>query len=74
MGRKIVEAIIEDGKIKHLTHKLPGGRLKVHLVYDAPEEPPQAIEVRKIVEETSGIYHEAEARKLRTGWERNVGK
>lgn len=63
MGHKIAEAIIENGQIKYINKKLPPGRLKVHLIYDA-------------VEETSGLYRdidvEAESRKLRESWERNV--
>jgi hypothetical protein len=31
MGRKIVEAIIEDGQLKHVEGKLPPGEIKVHL-------------------------------------------
>lgn len=76
MGHKIAEAIIENGKIKYVNKKLPAGRIKVHLIYDAVEEITPEIEVAKIVKETSGIYKdidvEAESRKLRTGWERGV--
>ncbi|MCD6129968.1 MAG: hypothetical protein J7J10_03335 [Deltaproteobacteria bacterium] len=73
MGHKIAEAIIENGQIKYINKKLPPGRLKVHLIYDAVEETLSGI---KIVGETSGLYRdidvEAESRKLRESWERNV--
>jgi hypothetical protein len=76
MGHKITEAIIENGQIKHVTHKLPRGKLKVHLIYDAVEEMTEEIEVKKMVEETSGIYKDidpgAESRKLRMNWERSA--
>ncbi len=76
MGHKIVEAIIEDGQIKHVDKKLPAGRIKVHLVYDAAEEVFQEVEGMRIVAQTSGIYKdidgEAESRKLRASWERNI--
>ena len=77
MGHKIVEAIIEDGHLKHVEEKLPPGRIKVHLVYDL-EETPDWTELRQILGETSGIYRnidaEREARNLRQDWERNFGK
>jgi hypothetical protein len=77
MGQKIVEAIIEDGRLKHVEGKLPPGKLKVHLVYDL-EETPDGNEVRQILRETSGIYRsmdaEKEARSLREDWERNFGQ
>ena len=76
MGHKIVEAIIENGQIKHVNKKLPRGKIKVHLIYDATEVTLPEAEVTKIVKETSGIYKDinvkTESRKLRAGWERNV--
>lgn len=76
MGHKIAEAIIEDGQIKFVDKKLPAGKLKVHLIYDVVEETIPENEVTRIIKETSGIYKdidvEAESRKLRMGWERNV--
>ncbi|MBM4137630.1 MAG: hypothetical protein FJ241_12495 [Nitrospira sp.] len=76
MGHKIAEAIIENGQIKYVNKKLPIGRIKVHLIYDAVEETAPEIEVANMVRETSGIYKdidvEAESRKLRTSWERGV--
>ena len=76
MGHKIVEAIIEDGQIKYVDRKLPPGRIKVHLIYDAVEEISQEIDRLRIVGQTSGIYKnidgEAESRKLRASWERNI--
>ena len=76
MGHKIAEAIIENGQIKYVNQKLPVGNIKVHLIYDAAEEPAPEIEVANMVRETAGIYKEidveAESIKLRTGWERGV--
>jgi len=76
MGNKIVEAIIEDGQIKYVDRKLPPGRIRVHLIYDAAEEISQEIDGLRIVAQTSGIYKdidgEAESRKLRASWERNI--
>jgi len=75
MGHQIVDAILEDGQIKSANKKLPRGRMKVHLIYDT-EETMKEVNAEKIVAETSGIYKdidvEAEARKLRLGWERNA--
>ena len=77
MGQKIVEAVIEDGHLKHVAGELPPGKIKVHLVYDL-EEPPDGNEIGQILAETSGIYSmmdaEKEARSLRNDWERNLGK
>jgi hypothetical protein len=77
MGRKIVEAIIKDGQLKHVEGKLPPGEIKVHLIYDL-EEPTDGNEMNKILKETSGIYSdidaEGEARNLRQEWERNLDK
>ncbi len=76
MGRKIIEAVIENGKIQYVDKKLPKGRLKVHLIYDVVEEAIPENEITNIVRETLGIYKdidvETEARKLRMNWERNV--
>lgn len=76
MGHKIVEAIIEDGKLKYVDKKLPDGRITVHIIYDAEEEALTEIEASRIVKETSGIYKdidvEFESNKLRDNWERNV--
>ena len=75
MGHQIIEAILEDGQIKSSNKKLPRGKMNVHLIYDT-EEAFQEADVATIVVETSGIYKdidvEAEAKKLRLGWERNV--
>lgn len=75
MGHQIIEAILEDGQIKSTNKKLPRGKIKVHLIYDT-EEASKEVDVAKIVAETSGIYKdidvEAESKKLRLGWERNV--
>lgn len=76
MGHKIVEAIIEDGQIKYVDRKLPPGRIKVHLIYDSSEEISQESDMMRVVSQTSGIYKdidgEAEAKKLRGSWERNI--
>lgn len=76
MGRKIIEAVIENGKIQYVDKKLPNGRLRVHLIYDVVEEAIPENEITNIVRETLGIYKdidvETEARKLRMNWERNV--
>ncbi len=72
MGHKIVEAIIENGQIKHVDRKLPGGKIKVHLIYDTVEGIPEKTEGMGVVGQTSGIYKdingEAEASKLRACW------
>lgn len=76
MGHKIAEAVIENGQLKYIDKKLPAGRIKVHLIYDTMERPLPRNEVARIVRETSGLYKdinvEAESRKLRSKWERNV--
>lgn len=76
MGHKIAEAVVENGQLKYIDRKLPSGRLKVHLIYDTPESPLSRNEVTRIVRETSGLYKEidaeAESKKLRGEWERNV--
>ncbi len=76
MGHKIVEAIIENGQIKHVDNKLPGGKIKVHLIYDYDDEYYPKAEVEKMVKETSGIYKDidvdAESKELRGSWERDV--
>jgi len=76
MAHKIVEAILDNGRIKHVNKKLPGGRLKVHLIYDVPGQRVSEVEISKIVKKTSGIYRnvdvDRESKKLRGEWERNV--
>ncbi len=76
MAHKIVEAIIESGQLKYVNQKLPGGRIRVHLIYDVVEEALPKSELARIIRETSGIYKdievETESRKLREKWERNV--
>ena len=76
MAHKIAEAIIEKGQIKSVNRKLPQGRLKVHLIYDVGDGKVSDQEVSKVIQETSGIYKdvdvEAEPRRLRADWERNV--
>jgi hypothetical protein len=77
MGQKIVEAIIEDGRLKYVAGDLPAGKIKVHLVYDL-EEPPDGNEIGQILAETSGIYSrmdaDREAKSLRNDWERKIDK
>ncbi len=76
MVHKIAEAVIEKGQIKSINRKLPQRKMKVHLIYDVGEEKASELEVRKVIKETSGIYRdvdvEAESKRLRTDWERNV--
>jgi len=76
MAHKIAEAILENGQIKHVNKRLPGGRMKVHLIYDVGSLMLSTNEISKIVEEASGIYKdvdvERESKKLREEWERNV--
>ncbi len=76
MAHKIVEAIIESGQLKYISQKLPGGRIRVHLIYDVVEKTLPKSEMARIIRETSGIYKdidvETESRKLRENWERNV--
>lgn len=76
MGHKIAEAIIEDGKLKYVNKKLPAGKLKVHLIYDMIEKTLTETEIANIINEASGLYKdidvEAESRKLRGNWERDV--
>jgi hypothetical protein len=76
MAHKIAEAILENGQIKHVNKKLPGGRMKVHLIYDVVGQRFSAVEISKRVEGTSGIYKdvdvERESKKLRAEWERDV--
>ena len=78
MGHKIAEAIIENGQLKYIAKTLPAGRLKVHIIYDAVEETLPETEMARIVREASGLYTnidvDAESRKLRESWERNVLK
>ena len=74
MSHKIIEAIIEDGQLKHTGEKLPKGRLKVHLVYDLIEGETADQTAEEIIAETSGIYKdldpELEVKNLRMEWER----
>ena len=76
MGHEIAEAIIENGQLKYVNKKLPGGKIKVHLIYDSVKKTLAKTETIRIVRKTSGIYKdidiEAESKKLRTSWERNV--
>ena len=78
MGHEIAEAIIENGQLKYIEKTLPAGRLKVHIIYDAVEETLPETEMARIVREASGLYTnidvDAESRKLRESWERNVLK
>lgn len=77
MGHKIAEAILENGQLKYVDKKLPSGKIKVHIVYDTPEEAISETKIRSEVKETSGMYKnidiEVESKKLRANWERDVG-
>jgi hypothetical protein len=76
MGHRIVDAIIEDGQLKHIGGPLPTGRLKVHLIYDTTEEDKAGQAAEAVIDETWGIYKgidsDLEARNLRAEWERGV--
>ena len=76
MGHKIVEAIIENVKLKYVDTPLPPGRFKAHLIYDAGDRPVPKSQLRKRVHDTLGIYEDidagVEARNLRDSWERNA--
>ena len=74
MGHRIVDAIIEDGQLKYVGEKLPAGRVKVHLIYDTPEEEGVGKVAEAVLAETWGIYKDIdpdlEAKNLRAEWER----
>jgi hypothetical protein len=76
MGHKIVQAIIENGKIECVNEALPAGKLKVHLIYDTEDESSEELSAVKALMETSGIYKtingDAEAKELRGQWERSI--
>jgi len=76
MAHKIAEAILDNGQIKHVNRKLPGGRLKVRLIYDVPGQPTSEVKISKIIKKTSGIYRDVdvdrESKRLRGEWERNA--
>ena len=76
MGHRIVEAIIEDGQLKYVAGKLPAGRVKVHLIYDTPEEEGLGKVAEAVLAETWGIYKDSdpdlEAKNLRAEWERGA--
>ncbi|MDO9566774.1 MAG: hypothetical protein Q7J15_08550 [Candidatus Desulfaltia sp.] len=76
MGHRIAEAIIENGRITYSDHKLPSGKLKVHLVYDTSDASIETERALSLLKETAGIYKgikaDEEARTLRSEWDRNV--
>jgi len=76
MAHKIAEAVLEKGQIKSINRKLPQRRMKVHLIYDVGEGKASELNVRKVIQGTSGIYRdvdvEAESKRLRAEWERNA--
>ena len=76
MGHRIVDAIIEDGRLKYVGEKLPAGRLEVHLIYDTTRDRTTKRKAKEIVKRTAGIYRgidsAGEIRKLRRSWERGV--
>ena len=78
MGHKIAEAIIENGQLQYIEKALPAGRIRVHIIYDSVEETLPETEMSRIVREASGLYTnidvDAESRKLRESWERDVLK
>ena len=75
MGQQIIEAILENGQIIHVSKKLPRGKLKVKLVYDS-KKIPNRDNLEEAITETSGIYKDitvdVESRALRSGWDRNM--
>jgi hypothetical protein len=76
MAHKIIEAVIENGKLTQIEKQLPKGTLKVHIIYDTEEKTSQGVSTTAVVKETAGIYKgidvETESQKLRGEWERNV--
>ncbi len=76
MTHIIAEAIIENGRITYSDHKLPAGKLTVHLVYDINDTATETNKVLSALKETAGIYKGinagAEASALRSEWDRNV--
>lgn len=76
MGHKIAEAIIENGKITYVDHKLPSGKVKAHLIYDTGDESVVTARALMLLRETSGIYKyiqpDCESHKLRSQWDRNA--
>ena len=76
MGHRIIEAIIENGQLKHIGGKLPTGRVKVHLIYDTQKEEEEDQASEAVLAETWGIYKDIdpdlEAKNLRAEWERDL--
>jgi hypothetical protein len=78
MGQKVVQAIIENGRLKNVGHKLPPGKLKVKIFYEAVGENFGEDHVARVVKDTFGIYKgvnaRTESKRLRESWERNAHK
>lgn len=78
MGHKMVQAIIENGRLKNVGHKLPPGKLKVKIFYEAVGDDLGEDYVTQVVRDTFGIYKgvnsRAESKRLRESWERNANK
>jgi hypothetical protein len=81
MPHVIAEVIIENGKLKYVDRKLPSGKIRAHIIYDAVHEKQGDIlkgQAMKIVKDTSGIYRgidvERECRLLRDEWDRDGEK
>ena len=76
MGHRIIEAIIENGQLKHVGGKLPAGRVKVHLIYDIQKEEEGGKTPEAVLAETWGLYNnidpDLEAKNLRAEWEREI--
>jgi hypothetical protein len=74
MGHKVVEAIIENGKLTHIDKDLPKGKIKVHIIYDVEEA--GSVDAAALVKETAGIYKDidagSEAKKMRAEWDRHA--
>ncbi len=75
MGHKVVDAIIENGKLTHIDKDLPKGKIKVRIVYDVEEEA-SGVDAAALVKETAGIYKGIdagrEAKKIRSEWDRHA--
>ena len=78
MIQKIIDAIIENGQIKDVEENLPKGKIRVRLIYEQEEKPPDGNDIMRLLKETSGIYKEidaeSESKTLRDSWERDNKK
>jgi hypothetical protein len=74
MGHKIVDVIMENGKLTYIDKDLPKGKIKVHIIYDVEEA--GSIDAAALVKETAGIYKDidagSEVKKMRSEWDRHA--